>query len=67
MLIQITFPLFQLTSSMSSLVWATTKEHAQQLLGMSNEQFVDALNEALVCITYFMFLLNYDNGSILIG
>lgn len=39
--------LLPLTSSMSSLVWATTKEHAQQLLGMSNEQFVDALNEAL--------------------
>ncbi|KAF2897094.1 hypothetical protein ILUMI_09075 [Ignelater luminosus] len=39
--------LLPLTNKLSSLVWSTTTEHAKTLLGLSEEQFVDALNEAI--------------------
>lgn len=32
---------------MSSLVWSTTPAHADQLLKMSAQEFIDACNEAL--------------------
>lgn len=40
--------LFQLTDCLSSLVWSTSIEHAKELLSLSNEGFVDSLNDALV-------------------
>jgi len=40
--------LFQLTDCLSSLVWSTSIEHAKELLTLSNESFVDSLNDALV-------------------
>jgi len=40
--------LFQLTDCLSSLVWSTSIEHAKELLSLSNESFVDSLNDALV-------------------
>ncbi|KAG5896168.1 hypothetical protein JTB14_016943 [Gonioctena quinquepunctata] len=39
--------LLPLTDSMSSLVWSTTPEHAKELLGMSEGDFVDSINEAI--------------------
>ncbi|XP_075152677.1 ubiquinone biosynthesis protein COQ6, mitochondrial [Haematobia irritans] len=38
--------LLPLTDKLSSLVWSTTVPHAKELLNMSPENFVDALNEA---------------------
>ncbi|XP_005184450.1 ubiquinone biosynthesis monooxygenase COQ6, mitochondrial [Musca domestica] len=38
--------LLPLTDKLSSLVWSTTVPHAKELLNMTPEQFVDALNEA---------------------
>lgn len=38
--------LLPLNDKLSSLVWSTTIPHAKELLNMSPEQFVDALNEA---------------------
>ncbi|XP_013101345.2 ubiquinone biosynthesis monooxygenase COQ6, mitochondrial [Stomoxys calcitrans] len=38
--------LLPLTDKLSSLVWSTTVPHAKELLNMSSENFVDALNEA---------------------
>ncbi|CAG9860776.1 unnamed protein product [Phyllotreta striolata] len=39
--------LLPLTSNMSSLVWSTTIAHSQQLMKLSDEQFVQAVNEGL--------------------
>ncbi|PNF22636.1 Ubiquinone biosynthesis monooxygenase COQ6, mitochondrial [Cryptotermes secundus] len=39
--------LLPLTDELSSLVWSTSIEHAKELLSISNESFVDALNDAL--------------------
>uniref|UniRef100_A0A1B6D947 Ubiquinone biosynthesis monooxygenase COQ6, mitochondrial n=2 Tax=Clastoptera arizonana TaxID=38151 RepID=A0A1B6D947_9HEMI len=36
-----------LTDEMSSLVWSTTKEKAKQLVALTNDEFVNALNSAL--------------------
>ncbi|CAK8696983.1 unnamed protein product [Clavelina lepadiformis] len=38
--------LLPLTSQRSSLVWSTTHEHAMELLSMSDEEFVSAINNA---------------------
>ncbi|PSN45986.1 hypothetical protein C0J52_09775, partial [Blattella germanica] len=39
--------LLPLTDKLSSLVWSTNIQHAKQLLGLSDEEFIDALNDAL--------------------
>jgi ubiquinone biosynthesis monooxygenase Coq6 len=39
--------LLPLTDCLSSLVWSTSIEHAKELLSLSNESFVDSLNDAL--------------------
>ncbi|XP_018357936.1 PREDICTED: ubiquinone biosynthesis monooxygenase COQ6, mitochondrial [Trachymyrmex cornetzi] len=39
--------LLPLTDSLSSLVWSVTKEKAKELLKISEEEFVDKINEAL--------------------
>lgn len=44
-------PHAQLTNSIGSLLWSTTPDHAQTLLEMSEERFVDAVNAAFVCST----------------
>jgi len=46
---------FQLTDDSSSLVWSTNTDHAEKLLSLSKEDFVSAINAALV-----------SDGSILI-
>lgn len=48
------FPVFQLSDEFSSLVWTTTPEHADTLMALSNESFVDALNSVLVSVSYFI-------------
>lgn len=37
-----------LTENMSSVTWSTSTEHADKLLSLSSEEFVDELNEFLV-------------------
>lgn len=37
----------QLTDSLSSLVWSVSSEKAKELLKLSEEEFVDKINEAL--------------------
>ncbi|GFN83093.1 ubiquinone biosynthesis monooxygenase coq6, mitochondrial [Plakobranchus ocellatus] len=39
--------LLPISDTMSSLVWSTTPEHARNLQELSNESFVDAVNDAL--------------------
>ncbi|XP_011057251.1 PREDICTED: ubiquinone biosynthesis monooxygenase COQ6 [Acromyrmex echinatior] len=39
--------LLPLTDSLSSLIWSVTKEKAKELLNISEEEFVDRINEAL--------------------
>jgi ubiquinone biosynthesis monooxygenase Coq6 len=50
--------LLPLTNTLSSLVWSTTPQHAEQLLKMEAPEFVDALNSAFVrenkIIFYFL-------------
>ena len=40
--------IFQLSDNVFSLIWTTTPENAKQLMGLSDETFVDAVNDALV-------------------
>lgn len=40
--------LLPLTNEFSSLVWSTGLEHARSLLSLPEEQFVDAVNDAIV-------------------
>ncbi|KAJ8925743.1 hypothetical protein NQ315_009591 [Exocentrus adspersus] len=42
-----TLNLSELTDSLSSLVWSTTPDHAKELLKMTEDQFVDAVNNAI--------------------
>lgn len=43
-----------LNSKLSSLVWSTNPQEAKKLIKMTDEEFVDALNHALVMIKYAM-------------
>lgn len=38
----------QLSDSESSLVWSTSHQHAEELLQLDEESFVDAINSAFV-------------------
>jgi ubiquinone biosynthesis monooxygenase Coq6 len=40
--------LLPLTDKTSSIVWTTNYDHAKQLLRMSPEEFIDAVNHAFV-------------------
>ena len=43
---------FQVSDSVSSLVWSTSASHGKHLLSLTSEEFVHTLNEALVASHY---------------
>lgn len=47
--LMVCFYTLQLSNEHSSLIWTTTPEHADHLLKLSPDSFVDAVNDALVC------------------
>lgn len=51
------FKLFKLNNEYSSLVWSIEKQLAKDLMKLSDEEFVNQLNHAFVCI--FCFVLQY--------
>lgn len=47
------FLLPQLSDTMSSLVWSTSHQLAEELLALDEESFVDAINSAFVSLCSF--------------
>lgn len=47
---------FQLTDDMCSLVWTVSNPMCEKLLKMTDEEFVDSLNTALV--SFLLFIKN---------
>lgn len=47
------FLLPQLSDTMSSLVWSTSHQLAEELLELDEESFVDAINSAFVSLCSF--------------
>lgn len=66
--------LLPLTENMSSVTWSTSAEHAEELLSLSPEKFVDQLNEFLVIFFgvnswnhWFSYFIRFADANISFG
>ena len=61
--VKVFFHPMQLSSTVGSLVWSTSPSHAQSLLEMSEESFVDAVNVAFVSVCVNVTICMYVSDA----